>query len=52
MSVQRIHTTVHNCALILLVLLYVLAILDTDLLQMVILAMVKLFTITSSSHDY
>ena len=44
MSVQRVLTTVHNCALILLVLLHVTATLDTDLLQMVILAMVNLLS--------
>jgi hypothetical protein len=44
MSVQRVHTTVNKYVLILLVRLHVPATLDTDLLQMVILAMVNLLS--------
>ena len=51
MSVQRVHTTVHNNVIIPLVLLHVTATLGTDLLQTVIPAMVNLLAHHLLMHD-
>ena len=52
MSVQKAHTTVYNYALILLVLSHVPVTLDTDLPQIVTLAMVNITPTSMNQIDF